>query len=197
MFIVFEGPDGSGTTLHAKLLEERLLEEGFKVLKTFEPTDGPIGTDIRKRLHSDEPLSPSSLQEMFCEDRAWHLEQIVLPALSEDTVVISDRYMHSTLAYGQALGLDKNFLRELNKNFIQPDLLFFLLPPFEVCAERMARRDKHDALEESSIQQKVYKIYHELTQEFPDGHVIDNSREKAEVAGEIYDLTQELIGVNS
>ncbi|MBU0766396.1 dTMP kinase [Patescibacteria group bacterium] len=191
MFIVFEGPDGSGTTLHTKLLEERLSKEGLNVLSTCEPTDGPIGTKIRETLHSNEPLSPASLQELFCQDRAWHLEQVILPALNKDTIVISDRYLHSTLAYGQALGLDKNWLHELNKDFIQPDMLFFLLPPYQICAKRMSRRKSHDVLEESSLQRKVYDIYRELTKEFPDGHVIDNSGGKAEVATGIFDLVQE------
>ena len=196
-FIVFEGPDGSGTTLHAKLLEERLSREGLCVLRTFEPTDGPIGTQIRQTLHSSKPLSPDSLQELFCKDREWHLENVIRPALAEGTVVISDRYLHSTLAYGQALGLKKNYLRELNKDFIQPDVLFFLLPPYEVCAERMSKRKKHDALEESELQRKVYDIYHEIAYEFPEGHVIDNSGGKAKVAGGIFDLAQEGMKVKS
>jgi len=190
-FIVFEGPDGSGTTLHAKLLEHKLLEEDLKVLRTCEPTDGPIGSQIRETLHSSEPLSPPSLQELFCQDRAWHLENVIQPALAEGSVVISDRYLHSTLAYGQALGLEKKYLRDLNKKFIQPDMLFFLLPPYQVCAERMGRRDKHDALEESALQRKVYDIYHELAEEFAESHVIDNSGGKAKVASGIFDLVQE------
>ncbi|MBU2259821.1 dTMP kinase [Patescibacteria group bacterium] len=190
-FIVFEGPDGSGTTLHAKLLEERLSREGLGVLRTFEPTDGPIGAKIRESLHSGEPISPAPLQELFCKDRAWHLENVIQPALAEGTVVICDRYLHSTLAYGQALGLQKNYLRELNKDFIQPDVLFFLLPPYEVCSERMSKRKKHDALEENTLQRKVYDIYLELSKEFPEGHVIDNSGSKAKVSADIFALVQE------
>jgi len=190
-FIVFEGPDGCGTTLHTKMLADNLGED-FEVLTTFEPTDGPIGRQIRTILHSGEELSPGPLQELFTKDRAWHLEQIIKPALNEGKIVITDRYLQSTIAYGQALGLPLEWLKDLNKDFIQPDMIFLLLPPYEVCADRMGRRDKLDSLEKESIQHKVYDSYRALAEEDSSIHVIDSSGKKEEVSDEIYSIVQKL-----
>lgn len=192
-FIVFEGPDGSGTTLHARLLAERLRQEGAPVLSTFEPTEGPIGTKIRQMLHSGETLSPAALQELFCKDRAWHLQTVVKPALAQGSVVISDRYSESTLAYGETQELDLEWLKNMNKDFIQEECLFYLLPPFKVCAERMGRREKHDALEEAGFQRQVYDVYKRMAEEDPSCHIIDTSGAKEEVADTIYEIVHQCL----
>ena len=194
-FIVLEGPDGSGTTLHTRLLKERLESEGVNVISTSEPTDGPIGKAIRKKLLSGEEIAPADLQKMFAEDRAWHLENVIKPALLCETVVISDRYFHSTLAYGQALGLEIDYLKSLNKDFIQPDCIFFLLPSFEACTERMGRREKHDALEDEVLQKKVYDIYKKMAEIDPSIYVIDSGGGKEEVAEKIFNIVHPRVGL--
>lgn len=186
IFIVLEGPDGSGTTKHCMLLTKRLQQDGRSVLSTFEPTDGPIGSAIRSDLRAGVSFTPLALQRRFCSDRAWHLKSVIEPALAAGTTVISDRYLHSTLAYGSALGVLRNDLDDMNKNFIRPDVTFFLLPPFEVLQERMNRRDHTDALEQETLQRKVYDAYRALAAEDPTIIVIDTSGELEEVAKEIY-----------
>jgi thymidylate kinase len=76
----------------------------------------------------------------------------------------------------------------MNKKFIQPDVLFFLLPSYEVCSERMGYRETRDALEEDSIQRRVYAYYQAMAEELPSVHVIDTSGEKDVVADEIYTI---------
>jgi dTMP kinase len=174
-FIVLEGPDGAGTTKHSVLLEQRLKNEGRLVLGTFEPTDGPLGSTIRLDLLNHLSLSPVELQKRFCSDRAWHLAHVIEPALKRGATVICDRYLHSTLAYGLALGVPRSELDEMNKKFIRPDVTLFLLPPLAVLLERMGRRGTHDALEKSDLQQKVYAAYQKLAQEDPSIIVIDTS----------------------
>ncbi|ALM09757.1 MAG: dTMP kinase [Candidatus Peribacter riflensis] len=190
IFIVLEGPDGAGTTKHSKLLSDRLAREGKPVLCTFEPTDGPIGSAIRSDLRAGTPLSPLELQERFCADRAWHLTEVIEPALREGTTVISDRYLHSTIAYGLALNLARPELDEMNKKFIRPDVTLFLLPPFTVLQERMTRRDHTDALERTELQRTVYAAYRKLAEEDPAIHVIDTSGSLEEVAEKIYTLVR-------
>jgi dTMP kinase len=185
-FIVFEGPDGSGTTLHSRLLSERLTAEGMNVLLTFEPTDGPIGLAIREELTSGKGLPPQAIQERFSADRAWHVEHVIEPALEAGKVVISDRYALSTLAYGEAQGVDPAFLAKLNKNFVQPDCSLLLLPPFDVCQERLRRREVLDSFEKEEFQRKVHAIYERFGQGDPHLQVVDTSGEKEEVAEEIY-----------
>lgn len=186
IFIVLEGPDGSGTTLHSALLAKRLEAQGLKVLCTFEPTDGPIGAAIRRDLDRGVAFSPLELQKRFCSDRAWHLKEVISPALRAGSIVISDRYIPSTLAYGEALGVRREELEKMNKDFIQPSLLFLLLPPFGVCAERLASRAKLDALEEATFQRRVYDLYVRMAGEDPSMIVIDTSGPKHAVAEEIY-----------
>ncbi|PIR49159.1 dTMP kinase [Candidatus Peregrinibacteria bacterium CG10_big_fil_rev_8_21_14_0_10_55_24] len=193
LFIVIEGPDGSGTTRHTQLLADRLTAAKIPVLSTFEPTDGPVGSRIRSDLRSGAGFDPLSLQELFCKDRAWHLSAVIEPALAKGVMVISDRYFHSTLAYGQALKIPKEKLEELNKKFIQPDVLFFLLPPYEVCSERMVHRETRDALEEDSIQRRVYAQYQAMAEELPSVHIIDTSGEKETVADGIFAVVEEAL----
>ena len=157
-FIVLEGPDGSGTTTHAKLLAQRL---GANVFLTAEPTDGPIGKEIRAALKQGA-LPPDELQMLFVKDRAWHIKEEIGPALEKGMTVVCDRYIASTLAYGEALGLDQAWLEDLNKKFVQPSSQVFLLPPIEVCWQRMGARNAKDSLETRELQDKVHAAYHAI-----------------------------------
>jgi len=176
-FIVLEGPDGAGTTKHSKLLADRLVREGSEVILTFEPTDGPIGSTIRKDLHAHKSIDAKELQRRFCEDRAWHVQHVIKPALARGAVVISDRYLDSTVTYGKALGLDADMLEEMNEDFPQPDILFYLLPPFSVLQERMGKRESTDVLEKTELQKMVYENYRLRAKEHPEIIVIDTSGE--------------------
>lgn len=185
-FIVLEGPDGAGTTKHSVLLEHRMKNEGRTVLRTFEPTDGPIGSAIRLDLLNHPSSSAEELQRKFCEDRAWHLREVIEPALARGATVICDRYFHSTIAYGLALGIERTMLDDMNNKFIRPDVTLFLLPSFSVLQERMARRERTDAMEKDELQRQVYANYQSLAKEDPSIIVIDTSGELDAVAEVIY-----------
>jgi dTMP kinase len=184
MFIVLDGPDGSGTSFHALSLAENLKNSGKDVFLTMEPTDGPVGTYIRTILTSHAPLSPSTLQLLFVADRADHQSPIT-NTLNDDKVVICDRYWYSTVAYGIALGLDSDWLKNMNKIFIQPDHVFFTLPPYDVCKERLGRRRESDMLEEDDLQTKVYAAYEALAKDDSSIAVINTSGDKEEVSDKI------------
>lgn len=185
LFIVLEGPDGAGTTKHSVLLEEYFQGKGRQVLRTFEPTDGPIGRSIRQELRSGAALDPQDIQRRFCLDRAWHLEHLIEPALRGGSLVISDRYAASTITYGAALGLDRSTLMQLNENFREPDVLLFLLPPFATLQERLARRETTDSFEREEFQRKVYAEYQRLAKEDRRIIVVDSSGELSKVAKKI------------
>ena len=193
LFIVIEGPDGSGTTKHTELLAEKLENAGFDVCQTKEPTDGPIGTEIRQNLVEGKSIDPLELQRKFCQDRAWHLDTIIVPALQEGKIVVSDRYLQSTLAYGEALGLRMDILEDLNKNFVQQDLLFLLLPPLSVIKQRIEKREQTDELEEFSLQERVYQSYKDMAERNPNIHIIDTSGDRDEVSEDIFEITKELL----
>lgn len=180
-FIVLEGPDGSGTTLHSHLLANRLREAGFDVLETAEPSLGPIGQQIRGILKGHEKIADDALQLLFCADRAQHLADIIEPALREGKTVICDRYALSTIVYGAASGLDRQWLKQVNAAFREPDITILTLPPIEVCMERLHRRSELDALEASELfQRRVYEEY--ATTRDPNIVLVDTSGNARHVA---------------
>jgi dTMP kinase len=139
-FLVLEGLDGAGTTTQAEILRAWLESRGHATLSTREPTDGPIGRVIRQVLRADPGApDPRTLPWLFAADRADHLTRTVEPALAEGTIVLSDRYYHSSLAY-QSLTMPLERVHALNAGFRAPDLTLFLDVPVDVCLDRIARR---------------------------------------------------------
>ena len=185
-FIVLDGPDGSGKSLHARLLADRLQENGTDVIFTEEPTRGPIGACIRTFLHGENRAHPAALQLLFTADRAWHEETVILPALQAGKTVVCDRYASATIAYGTALGLDEQWLKDLNKKFVRPDCLIFTLPPLEICLRRLSRRAKRDLLEASDLQESIHRAYRKLADEDSSIIVLDTSGTKESVAEDIW-----------
>ena len=189
MFIVFEGLDGSGSTTQAKLLAERLEKTGRASLLTKEPTDGtPIGKMIREILQHKWSASPESLQLLFCADRAEHLRNIIVPALTNKQMVICDRYVLSTLAYG-GMYVDIEWLHDLNKFFIQPDLTFLLQLEPSKCLERITGRGSDiELFETKEKMEKIWRNYHALSERYANIHPLDADRPVDQVAGEIWEV---------
>lgn len=187
-FIVLEGPDGSGTTTHSALLAETLRAKGEDVVLTAEPTSSPIGKFIREQLKAKTIESPSALQLLFCADRAWHIENVIKPALAAGKTVISDRYVISTLIYGEALGLDPDWLVRVNTPFLEPDIMIIALPPLHVCLERIMKRKQLDVFENTRFQKLVYDLYEKAGAEDDATIVIDTGGEKDDVATLILDV---------
>lgn len=183
-FIVLEGPDGSGTTSHTAKLSESLTAKGFDVLQTFEATDGPIGTSIRQELRSGG-LPAAAMQLLFCADRAWHVEKVLLPALEAGKVIICDRYSLSTEIYGEAFGVDRAWLHQLNTKFVQPDVQLLALPPLSVCLERLGLREMDTFEANTTLQKTVYGLYERAAQQAITGTVFDTSGDFEETAGQI------------
>ncbi len=135
MFIVLEGIDGSGKTTQARLLADKLRKNGFDVVLTSEPTDGPMGKKIKKLKAR---LSPQEETELFTEDRKHHVSNVIIPAVNAGRIVVSDRYYYSSAAYQGALGLDPISIVETNLAFApKPDVTFFLELSIETALERI------------------------------------------------------------
>lgn len=188
-FIVLEGPDGSGTTTQSALLAERLKKEGHDVLLTAEPTDSAIGKFIREQLKLKTIPSASALQLLFCADRAAHIETVVKPALKAGKIVISDRYVISTLVYGEALGLDRDWLLRVNTPFLEPDIMMIALPSFPVCMERLKKRRQLDVFENAKFMRKVHDLYDRAIHDDRSIRHIDTEKSVEEVAKEVYETT--------
>lgn len=188
-FIVLEGPDGSGTTTHARLLGEKLRAEGHDVLLTAEPTNSAIGQFIRQQLSAKTIPSPAALQLLFCADRALHIQEVIKPALAAGKTVISDRYVISTLVYGEALGLDPEWLLQVNTPFVEPDVMVLALPPLNVCLERIGLRKQLDIFENSAFQKKVYDLYEKMTDD-PQVRVVDTSGKLDDGAARVWEAVK-------
>ncbi|MCW2786115.1 MAG: tmk 1 [Marmoricola sp.] len=101
LFLCFEGGEGAGKSTQAALLRDWLAGEGHEVLLTFEPGDTAVGQKIRQIVLSPETghLADATEALLYAADKAEHLDKVVLPALARGAVVITDRYVDSTLAY--------------------------------------------------------------------------------------------------
>ena len=157
-FVVFEGLDGSGSSTQAQLLERYFKMKQRAVMSTKEPTNNLIGGLIRGQLTHEWKSSMECLQLLFAADRAHHLEKEIMPALRRNFVVISDRYKLSSIAYG-SLEADIEWLREINKQFREPDLTILLKVSPDTCVKRMDKRHIIELFEKRDKLTKVWEVY--------------------------------------
>lgn len=144
LFISFEGIDGVGKSTQADLLEGYLRERGNTVVRTLEPGGTELGQEIRHLLlHRKGDVAPRAEALLYAADRAHHVATKVRPALERGEVVITDRYLDSSVAYqGAGRVLDQDQIRELSifaVDGLLPDVTILLDLD---AAESMARRNK-------------------------------------------------------
>ncbi|MEI9940698.1 MAG: dTMP kinase [Pseudomonadota bacterium] len=173
LFVVLEGIDGCGSTTHAKLLAKALKSRGSEVVLTCEPSTGPIGSLIRqvlqRRLFVPDATGPrnfdwSTMALLFAADRMDHLDSTVAPALRAGSVVISDRYDLSSLAYQSVTahtGSDPiPWIRQLNTQALRPDVTIVIDVPAEVAEERRrARGGVEEMFEARELQARLATVY--------------------------------------
>jgi dTMP kinase len=193
-FIVFDSLDGAGNSTQAKLLADYLNKIGKRTHITKEPTSSLIGGLIKSQLTHDWKSSPECLQLLFCADRAYHLEKEIIPLLKKGINVISDRYFFSTMAYGNLEINDLNWLIEINKKFILPDLTFFLKVSPRVCIERI-KKDRFEItlFEKEEILRKVWRNYEILAKRFKNVYIINGERPIEEISKEIIKITLNIL----
>jgi len=157
VFICIEGLDGCGKTTQAKLLV-RKLSNNYNAIYTAEPTQGKIGAFIRDCcLYGEKRLSSEVEALLFAADRIEHVKNEILPALKEKKIVVSDRYVYSSLAYQGATGLCIEWIEKLNMYALNPDLAIFIDVDPRTTIERL--KSRKSVMEKFEIQQEVRKIY--------------------------------------
>jgi len=191
LFIVIEGPDGSGQSTQTELLARWFKKKNDKVLMTKEPTNSMIGGIIRSVLKKEWQVDMKTLQLLFAADRAYHLQTEIIPFLNRGINVISDRYVLSTLAFG-SLEEDLEWLKKINLKFPEPDLTFILNVPGKVCAERIARsRFSFEIFETADKLEKIRKNYLDLKNYHKNTHVIvGDERNPVEIHREILSIIE-------
>ncbi len=158
MFITFEGIDGVGKSTQVELLIAHLESLGKTVCRTHEPGGTELGVEIRHLLlHRKGEVSPRAEALLYAADRAHHVATKIRPALERGEVVVSDRYMDSSIAYqgsGRHLGFDQ--IRELSMfaaDRLLPDLTVLL--DLDASAEQVRRNktvEERDRLEREKIE---------------------------------------------
>jgi dTMP kinase len=185
-FIVFEGLDGSGQTTQALKLRDFLLAKKLKVYLTKEPTDSLIGGLIRSQLRQYWKSNQECLQLLFAADRSFHLEKEILPFLEKGINVISDRYFFSSLAYGAFEIQDKEWLWQINRQFLLPDLTIFLKVPPKICLARIKNnRFERTLFEKENILKKVLKNYLDFKDRFQNFFIVEGDKSPELVFEEI------------
>jgi dTMP kinase len=132
LFVAFEGGEGTGKSTQAVLLADALRAKGYDVMVTFEPGATPVGRRLREVVldRANTAMSARSEALLYAADRAQHVSEVIRPALARGSVVISDRYVDSSLAYqGAGRDLDEHEVRRLSRwatGGLVPDLTVVL-----------------------------------------------------------------------
>ncbi len=202
-FIVFEGPDGSGKTTQIKLLHRFLLDKGCDVVITREPGGTNISEAVRNILLDPKNSEMVARTEAFlyASARAQHVEELIVPALKAERIVLCDRFVDSTLAYqGYGRNLDIEFLSQLNylaTGGLKPDLTFLLdIPPEKAKNRIRSTRDSEDRieLEAEDFHARVRDGFLEIAQDDRRYKVIDASVEIAEISKLIINEVERILG---
>lgn len=198
--ITFEGIEGCGKSTLAKELYEYLKSKNYKVIFTREPGGGKLGEKIREILLSNEFEIPDySELFLFLASRYEHTKNVIIPRLKEGYIVISDRYMDSTVAYqGYGRKIDLKLLEKLNEIAtlgIKPDLTFLIDLPEEISFNRL--KDKIlDRIESEEIEfyKRVRFGYVEIARNEPLRFIIlDGTMELQTLKQKVFEITENLI----
>lgn len=164
-FMVFEGLDGSGKTTQMTRIQKRLTNMGIGAVTTCEPTNGPVGSLIRKMLEGQIAIDPRTIAALFAADRTDHLvrpETGVQALVENGRVVLCDRYYFSSYAY-HARDMDLEWiitLNSVNAQILRPDLTLFIDVAPETCLDRIrAGRHRLDMYEKIDILKQVRHNY--------------------------------------
>jgi len=187
LFVTFEGIDRSGKTTQARMLVEAL---GDDALAVREPGGTEVGERLRELLKDPSvSISPEAEALMFAAARAELVAQVIRPALDQGKVVVSDRFLDSSLAYqGVARGLGVDDVEQINRfatGGLMPDLTFLLSIDPARAAERAGQLDRFED-EGDSLQMAVYEAYGELAEKDPvRWQIIDADRPSSEVHADV------------
>ena len=181
VFVCLEGGEGSGKSTQSRLLREALSDVGYTVLLTFEPGDTPVGKELRRIVLSPETgaLADKTEALLYAADKAEHVETLVLPALARGEVVITDRYVDSTLAYqgaGRSLAVQEvEQVARWATGDLRPHLTVVLdLEP----AAGLGRFTGRDRIEGESLEfhQRVREAFVAMAKADPDHYLVLDAR---------------------
>jgi dTMP kinase len=204
IFIVFEGPEGSGKTTQIKLLSKYFKKKKYDFILTREPGGTKVAEAVRKIILAVENIiSPLTELLLYESSRAQHVAEIIKPNLEKGKIVVSDRFADASIAYqGYGRGIDINLVEKLNNIAtcgIKPDLVILLDISVEKGLARVHNnRKKVDRLEQEKIafHKKIRAGYLQLAKKRKDIVVINvENKEKDVVYKEILSILRKKFGL--
>jgi dTMP kinase len=185
LFISFEGGEGAGKSTQTKLLKEWLEKQGEKVVLTREPGGTTLGNQIRQILLDNNTgvISPRSEALMYAADRAHHVYSVIRPALDRGDVVITDRYIDSSIAYQGAgrvlLPSEVSRISRWATESLTPSLTIILDLPAEIGLGRLHTTDRLES-EPLNFHERVRQEYLNMAQIDPERYLVVDARQSIE-----------------
>ncbi len=202
IFISFEGSDASGKSTQIRLLREWLEAQGIQPLITREPGGTQIGEKIRGILldRENEEMLPVTEALLYAASRAQHVGEVIRPALEEGKIVISDRFLDSSMAYqgyGRALG---SIVEDINAPAVDgllPDLTVLLVvDPEDMRRRRHSSEEDRIEAEGTAFQKRVREGFLAIAEKEEERFLVLDGRMPVEsIAAEIKQAVRGLIGL--
>ena len=198
-FVVFEGIDGAGTSTQLKRLLAGKYRDRLEV--SAEPTESVTGKFLRQVLSGSVKVDARTCAYLFAADRAEHLwgssssDCLIEQKCSEGKVVISDRFLFSSLAY-QGVTCGEELPRVLNGQFPLPEFLFFFKIDPKISLERIQNRDVIEIYEKLDFLQATEKRYEDIIREYQDKNtgmniiIVDATKSPDEVEKQILSVLE-------
>ena len=192
IFVDVEGIDGVGKSTVIRLAADELRRRGYLVYVTSEPSDSPIGLFIRRNiLEGNLEVEPMALALLFAADRVIHYNRVIKPKVQEGYIVITERYIESSIAYQGSQGVPIEWIIEVNSMVAKPDLVILLNAPLSTIAGRLTSRETLEYFERSinflrSVQEVYLKRARELN--YP---IVDASRLINNVVNDVLTLIED------
>lgn len=204
LFITFEGGEGSGKSSAIKEITNYFNRKNIPFIVTREPGGTPIGEQIRNVIlaNNNNEMDIKTEALLFAASRRQHLIEKIWPALNNNTFVLCDRYLDSSLAYqGYARGLGIETVLEINKFATEdtyPDITFFFDVDVNIGLDRINKNQSREVnrldLEKISFHENVRKGYLELSKMYPTRYVIiDASKPLEDVVNQCLNFLKERI----
>ena len=185
VFIVFEGGDGGGKSTQVGLLVEALRGQGRTVVPTREPGGTRIAEKIRRVILDPDNLELCDRAEalLYAASRAEHVHHVIAPALERGEIVVSDRYLDSSVIYqGLGRGLGRDAVRDLNlwaTEGLLPNLTIVLDVPVDFGLDRVGTPDRLE-LAPREMHARIRDYYLEMAANDPIHYVVINARQSIE-----------------
>lgn len=199
-FVVFEGGEGAGKSTQMEAFVQWLRAQGDAVISTREPGGTEIGDRIRRILLDNASSGMNERAEalLYAADRAQHVAEVIRPALEDGKIVVSDRFVDSSLAYqgvARGLGLDDIYsISEWATGGMVPDLVFYMKVEHKVGLERVTGERDRIENESDDFHEKVGAAYLQIANRYPDRFVVlDATRTGSEVHQEVIETFKDRI----